>query len=111
MIWFSSIVLFVFIGSFVYGLIKQLRYSALLKRTVVPDTEAGKRLLYGNYLYSFTFAGFMVFVLLNAFVFLGILPRTQSTGNAASLIAMLFLLLMAVSKFVLIPKSDKNFLA
>ena len=111
MIWFSSVVILAFIGSFVYELIKQLRYSALLKRTVLPNNEYNKRLLHGNDLYSFSFAGFMVLLLVNAFVFWGILPRTQGTGNAASLIAMLFLLLMAVSKFVLIPKSDKNFLA
>lgn len=110
MTWFSSGVLLIFISSFVFGLIGQLRYSAWLKRTVLPNNEFNKRLLRGNDLYSFSFAGFLVFVLVNALVFWGILPRTEGAGNAASLIAMLFLSLMAVSKFALIPKKEKNFL-
>ena len=102
--WFTNAVLTLFICAFIYGLVKQVQYSLLLQRTVVPNNRFNKRLLIGNHLYSFAFAGFVLLLFLNAFVYFEILPQTEQAGNAVSLIGQLFVLFMFIFKFAVIPK-------
>ena len=106
MFWFDYVVPILFIYLFIYGLVKQVQQSALLHKTVLPHTPFNKRLLIGNHLYSFSFGGFVLLLILNVFVYLGILPQTQQVGNTVSLITFLSLLLMFISKFTVIPRDQ-----
>ena len=105
MVWIDYVVPILFVCLFVYGLVKQVQQSAVLHKTVLPDTPFNKRLLIGNYLYSFSFGGFILLLILNVFVYLGILPQNQQVSNTVSIITFLFLLLMFISKFAVIPKN------
>ena len=100
-----------FICLFVYGFLKQVQQSVFLYKTVLPNSRFNRRLLLGNHLYSFSFGGFVFLLLLNAFAYVGALPQTQQFGNTVSLISLLFLLLMFILKFAIIPKDPVDFLA
>lgn len=102
--WFNYVFPMLFIGLFIYGFMKQVQQSLFLNKTVSPDSPSNKRLLAGNHLFSFSFGGFVLLLMLNIFVNVGILPQTQQIGNTISLVSFLFLLLMFISKFAIIPK-------
>lgn len=108
MAWFENIFPVLFILVFIYGLAKQLQQSVLLHKTVSPSSSYNRRLLIGNHLFSIAFAGFVIILVLNALVYTGVLFQTQSAGNAVSLAGFLFLLLMFVFKFAVIPKDPQN---
>ena len=104
--WVSYVMPLLFIGLFMYGFLKQVQQSVLLYKTVSPTNPFNKRLLLGNHLYSFSLGGFVFLLILNVFFYLGHLPQTQQIGNTISLTSFLFLLLMFLSKFALIPKAQ-----
>lgn len=108
MAWFDLIIPLLFIALFVYGLAKQFQQSMLLHKTVSPSSAFNKRLLIGNHLYTLSFAGFVILLILNAFVYTGILPQTQLLGNTVSLTGFLFLVLMFIFKFGVIPKDQQH---
>lgn len=102
--WFNIVFPMLFISLFMYGFMKQLQQSLFLNKTISPTSPFNKRLLAGNHLFSFSFGGFVLLLILNIFVYVEILPQTQQIGNAISLVSLLFLLLMFISKFAIIPK-------
>lgn len=106
--WFDNVIPILFIFIFMYGLVKQLQESVQLHKTISPTTPYYKRLLLGNNLFSFAFAGFVILLILNVFLYMGILPQIQSVGNTVSLFSFLFLLLMFVFKFAVIPKDPQH---
>ncbi|ANU09665.1 hypothetical protein A1A1_15548 [Planococcus antarcticus DSM 14505] len=108
--WLNYVIPILFICLFIYGLVKQVQQSVLLRKAVLPDRSFNKRVLVGNHLYSFSFGGFVFLLILNAFVYVGVFPQTQQVGNTVSLLSFLFLLFMFVSKFVIIPKDRVRFL-
>lgn len=107
MAWLENVFPVLFILIFIYGLAKQLKQSVLLQKTVSPSSSFNKRLLIGNHLFSFAFAGFVIVLVLNALVYTEVLPQTQSAGNTVSLAGFLFVLLMFVFKFAVIPKNPQ----
>ena len=106
--WFENAIPILFICFFIYGLAKQIQQSALLHKSALPSNSFNKRLLLGNHLFSFAFAGFVILLILNVFLYMGILPQIQSVGNTVSLFSFLFLLLMFVFKFAVIPKDPQH---
>lgn len=108
--WVSLLIPILFICLFIYGLVKQVQNSILLLKTVSPTNPYSKRLLLGNHLLSFSFGGFVFLLILNVFVYTGVLPQSQQFGNTVSLFSFLFLLLMFISKFGIIPKAQIHFL-
>ena len=111
MAWFENVFPILFILIFMYGLAKQLQQSFLLHKTVSPSSSFNKRLLIGNHLFSFAFAGFVIILVLNALIYTGALPQTQSAGNKVSLVGFLFVLLMFVFKLAVIPKDPQDSLS
>ena len=104
--WLNYVIPILFICLFTYGFVKQVQQSVLLHKTVFPNNPFNKRLVLGNHLYSFSFGGFVSLLILNVFFYLGVLPQTQQIGNTVSLVSFLFLLLMFISKFAIIPKDQ-----
>jgi nitrate/nitrite transporter NarK len=108
--WHNYVIPVLFICLFIYGYVKQVQQSVLLHKTVSPNHPFNKRLVLGNHLYSFSFGGFVSLLILNGFFYLGMLPQTQQIGNTISLVSILFLLSMFISKFVIIPKDQFQYL-
>lgn len=108
--WISLLMPILFISLFIYGLVKQVQNSILLFKTVSPTNSYNKRLLLGNLLLSISFGGFVLLLILNVFVYTGMLSQSQQFGNSVSLFSFLFLLLMFISKFGIIPKTQSPYL-
>lgn len=105
---FETVLPVLFILIFIYGLAKQLRQSLLLHKAVPPSSSYHRRLLIGNHLFSFAFAGFVIVLVLNALVYTGAQPQTEAAGNKVSLAGFLFVLLMFIFKFAIIPKGPQD---
>ncbi|ETP68145.1 hypothetical protein G159_13895 [Planococcus glaciei CHR43] len=107
--WLNYVVPILFICMFIYGFVKQVQQSVLLYKIVSPNNPFNKRMLLGNHLYSFSFGGFVTLLILNGFFYLGVLPQIEQIGNTVSLVSFLFLLLMFISKFAIIPKDQFHY--
>lgn len=110
MSWMNGAMPVLFFCFFLYGLIKQVQYSVILQKISSAADRLHKRRLIGNHFYTFAFAGFVFLLLVNGFVYLGILPQTQTASNAVSLLAILFLVLMFAAKSAAMPKDQAEFL-
>lgn len=107
--WINGVIPFLFICVFIYGVIKQIQLSIILQKTSSAADSLNKRLLIGNHFYTFIFAGFVFLLLMNGLVYFGLIPQTQTISNAVSLLTVLFLVLMFIAKFAVIPKSQFGF--
>ncbi|WP_394121734.1 hypothetical protein [Planococcus donghaensis] len=105
MSWINGVIPFLLICIFIYGLIKQIQQSVILQKTISAADSLNRRLLIGNHFYTFVFAGFVFLLLMNGLVYFGLIPQTQTISNAVSLLTVLFLVLMFIAKFAVIPKS------
>lgn len=109
MSWINGVIPFLFICVFIYGLIRQIQQTVILQKTISATDPLNKRLLIGNHFYTFVFAGFVLLLLINVLVYFGIIPQTQTISNAVSLLTVLFLILMFIAKFAVIPKDQIGF--
>ncbi|MGH2317653.1 hypothetical protein ACRC6Q_07770 [Planococcus sp. SE5232] len=109
MSWVNGVIPFLFICIFIYGLIKQIQQSVILQKTISAADPINRRLLIGNHFYTFASAGFVFLLLMNVLVYFGITPQTQTISNTVSLLTVLFLVLMFIAKFAVIPKSQCGF--
>ncbi|VDG97730.1 Uncharacterised protein [Lysinibacillus sphaericus] len=100
---FTVVVLLV-IG-FSFGLVKQIQHTLNLQKA--NKTDNYKRLLFGNYLACITFAGFLVSYVLNVTVAMQIIKSITITSNSTSVSCFIFLLLVLITKFGIIPKTPK----
>ncbi|WP_062106826.1 hypothetical protein [Bacillus niameyensis] len=95
---FGYAFVFLLISGFSYGLIKQIQYTIHLRKVASND----KRRLYGNYLYCFSFAGFLIYFTLNV---TAIIPSTVVTSESTGLACFIFLIILIIAKYKIIPKS------
>ena len=95
---------------FGYALVWQVRNALAIKRNVKLETQADKRQLTGYYMKAASFAGFYVSYLLNVLLF--VRPETAQhaliNSNTTNFACYIFLALILVSKFWIVPKKDEN---
>jgi hypothetical protein len=104
----SYAVVILFISSLFYVLIRQVKQTILLHKKRKLDIP--KRLLIGNYLTSFSMAGFLFAFILNVLVFLELFPLTSLTSNNTAIACFLFLLVFLISKYGITSKEKTTIL-
>lgn len=100
-------VVFILIG-ITYGFVKQLQYSLTIQRTDTKGILNYNRLLYGNYLASFSMFGFIISYILNVLIALQIIKYDIVTSDITALSCFIFLLVLLIAKLLIIPKSPKH---
>lgn len=102
--WWINIVPILIIGAFAYGAFKQIKESISVVKVVPWDSTNHKRLIVGHYLFSLSYVGFVVALIVNLAVYNYTFPQPYSTANAASMTAFYCLLMMFVAELGVMPK-------
>jgi len=103
----GKIIMFIFICGFIYGLIRQIKYTLTIQKADKSALPKYSRLLIGNYLMCISFLGFIISFLLNVFVGLQIIRLSEFylTSNTTCLSCFVFLLTLLIAKFLIIPRT------
>ena len=102
--WWINIVPILIIGAFAYGAFKQIKESISVVKSVTWDSTNHKRLIVGHYLFSLSYVGFVVALIVNLAAYNYSFPQPYSTANAASMTAFYCLLMMFVAQLGVMPK-------
>lgn len=95
---FTVVAIFV-LGS-TYGFIKQVQHTLTIQR----DNKSNKRLLFGNYLTSISFLGFIISYILNVLVGMQVIQSNSITSNSTGFICFLFIAVLLISRYKITPK-------
>lgn len=102
--WFEVIVPILIIAAFAYGAFGQIKESLVVAKSVPWDSTNDKRIIVGSHLLTFSYAGFVLALIVNLAVYNYAFPQPASTANAASLTAFYCLLMMFVAELGIMPK-------
>lgn len=89
-----------------YAFFKQIQYTI----EIIKSIEKGvlNRVLVGNLLTSLAFAGFLISLTLNMFVYYGVYNSQLITSYNTALSAFLFLIILFIAKFKIAPSKIKH---
>ncbi|MEK3886768.1 hypothetical protein [Bacillus sp. FSL K6-3431] len=105
----SYFVVVMLIIGFAYGLIRQIQHTFNIRNVNKSVFLNYRRSLIGNYLCCVSYAGFIIAYTLNILVASRLLATTFFTSNNTSLSCFIFILLLLVAKFGIIPKRSNPF--
>jgi len=101
----DNVVIIILLIGFTYGFIRQIQHNSFIKNTVKPTNATNKRKLYGNYICTISYLAFLICLVLNYFP--NLLTEQFNSLNLVVL-CFIFVLLVFISKFVIIPKEKTN---
>ncbi|ALS76328.1 hypothetical protein M1Q06_12920 [Planococcus sp. 11815] len=102
--WLVDLVPILIIAGFAYGAFGQIKQSIAVAKSVPWDSTNDKRIIVGSHLFTLSYAGFVVALIVNLAVYNYSFPQPASTANAASLTAFYCLLMMFVAELGIMPK-------
>lgn len=102
--WFEGIVPILVIAAFAYGAFGQIKESIAVAKSVPWDSTNDKRIIVGTHLFSLSYVGFVLALIVNLTVYNYSFPQPASTANAASLTAFYCFLMMFVAELGIMPK-------
>ena len=102
--WFEVIVPILIIAAFAYGAFGQIKESIAVAKSVPWDSTNDKRIIIGTHLFSLSYVGFVLALIVNLTVYNHSFPQPASTANAASLTAFYCFLMMFVAELGVMPK-------
>ncbi|PKG44834.1 MULTISPECIES: hypothetical protein [unclassified Planococcus (in: firmicutes)] len=102
--WLVDLVPVLIIAGFAYGAFGQIKESIVVAKSVPWDSTNDKRIIVGSHLLTFSYAGFVLALIVNLAVYNYAFPQPASTANAASLTAFYCLLMMFVAELGIMPK-------
>ena len=102
--WFEGIVPILVIAAFAYGAFGQIKESIAVAKSVPWDSTNDKRIIIGTHLFSLSYVGFVLALIVNLTVYNYSFPQPASTANAASLTAFYCFLMMFVAELGIMPK-------
>lgn len=102
--WFEVIVPILVIAAFAYGAFGQIKESIAVAKSVPWDSTNDKRIIIGTHLFSLSYVGFVLALIVNLTVYNYSFPQPASTANAASLTAFYCFLMMFVAELGITPK-------
>ncbi|MCP3032314.1 hypothetical protein LF817_13280 [Halobacillus sp. A1] len=91
---------------FVYALVRQTKHTLDLLNS--DKTVDYKRSLLGNYLTSIAMAGFLISFVLNLVVSMQFMQSSIITSNNTSASCFIFLTILFIAKFTIVPKNPKQ---
>ncbi|MGE7621486.1 hypothetical protein ACQKMD_00140 [Viridibacillus sp. NPDC096237] len=89
---------------FTYGLVLQVQHTLTIKKANKSDVSNYRRLLFGNYLTCVSFLGFLSSYILNILVKMQIIQLNFLTSDNTGFSCFVFLLVLLIAKFGVIPK-------
>lgn len=102
--WFEVIVPILIIAAFAYGAFGQIKESLAVAKSVPWDSTNDKRIIIGTHLFTLSYVGFVLALIVNLAVYNHSFPQPASTANAASLTAFYCFLMMFVAELGIMPK-------
>ncbi|ATP40390.1 hypothetical protein CSE16_10205 [Solibacillus sp. R5-41] len=102
------VVVMLFIIGFTYGLVRQVQYTLTIQKANSFGVSNYRRLLFGNYLTCVSLLGFLVSFILNVLVAIQIIQLNLLTSNNTGFSCFVFLLILLIAKFRVIPKNSKR---
>lgn len=101
------IVVFLIIG-FTYGFVRQIQHNVVIQKDDKAYVPNYRRSLIGNYITSISFLGFLISYVLNILVATQIIQSNIITSENTSFSCFVFLLVLLIAKFVIIPKKTRQ---
>ncbi len=101
-----AIVMFLII-CFTYGLVRQIQHTLSIQKANETAIYKYRRTLVGNYIVCVSFLGFLISYVLNILVAIPIIQSTILTSDTTALSCFLFLVVLLIAKFGVIPKKHK----
>ncbi len=106
-----DVITYLVVGLFVvgvsYSLMLHIQHLLTIKKS--EKASANRRLMIGNYITCFSIACFLVTFILNVLVYLQFIHSHIVTSNNTSIICLLFLFVIFISKFVITSKDYTRF--
>lgn len=96
------------ITCFTYGFVRQLQHTLTFRKADKTAVSNYKRTLFGNYITCLSFGGFLISYMLNVLVTMRIIQSTILTSNNTSFSCFVFLVVLLIAKFGVIPKCRKQ---
>ena len=90
---------------FIYGSVRQIQHTVTMQKANKTDIPDYKRSLFGNYVTSISSIGFLISYLLNVLVGIQIIQSNIVTSDNSSFSCFIFLLVLLIAKFGIIPKN------
>ncbi len=97
------VVVFLITG-FTYGFVRQLQHTLTLHKADKTAVLNDRRTLFGNYIACLSFGGFLISYMLNVLVAMRIIHSSILTSNNTSFSCFVFLAVLLIAKFGVIPK-------
>ncbi|MFE6168604.1 hypothetical protein ACFVP8_12160 [Viridibacillus arvi] len=88
---------------FTYGLVIQVQHTLTFRKANTSDVSNYRRLLFGNYVMSVSFFGFLISFILNVLVALQIIQLNFITSDNTGFSSFVFLVVLLIAKFGVIP--------
>ncbi|MEK4760846.1 hypothetical protein MHH85_11370 [Viridibacillus sp. FSL E2-0187] len=102
------VVIVLFILVFTYGLVIQVQHTLTIQKANTSDVSNYRRLLFGNYVTSLSFFGFLISYILNVLVALQIIQLNFITSDNTGFSCFVFLVVLLIAKFGVIPIPKKR---
>ncbi|MGE7933914.1 hypothetical protein [Viridibacillus arvi] len=93
---------------FTYGLVIKVQHTLTFQKANTTDVSNYRRLLFGNYVMSVSFFGFLISFILNVLVALQIIQLNFITSDNTGFSSFVFLMVLLIAKFGVIPIIPKN---
>ncbi|MFJ7755391.1 hypothetical protein ACQKGI_20825 [Peribacillus muralis] len=104
----DCLLVFILIIGFTYGLLRQIRQCSRIRIEKGCDHAHYKRSVIGNDLACLSYAGFLVFYVLNLLLGLRIIPTGFLTSENTSFNCFSLLAIFLIAKFGVTPKEMKH---
>ncbi|VDG97672.1 Uncharacterised protein [Lysinibacillus sphaericus] len=101
------VVVFLITG-FTYGFVRQIQHTLTIRKANKTAGSNYRRTLFGNYITCLSFGGFLISYMLNVFVAMRIMQSNILTSNNTIFSCFVFLVVLLIAKFGVIPKSRKQ---
>jgi dihydroxyacetone kinase len=99
------VVVVLLIIGFVYALVRQIKHTLAVQNS--DRTVDYKTSLFGNYLTCIAMAGFLISFVLNLVVSMQFMQSSMITSNNTSASCFIFLAVLFIAKFTIVPKNPK----
>jgi hypothetical protein len=96
------------ISGFTYGLVRQIKHTLTIRKANKTEVSNYSRTLFGNYITCLSLFGFLFSYMLNILVAMRIIQSNILTSNYTAFSCFVFLLVLLIAKFGVIPKSRKQ---
>ncbi|MFD6440974.1 hypothetical protein ACFWDG_14400 [Peribacillus sp. NPDC060186] len=102
------LIIVMLIIAFTYGLIRQIRQIVGIRKGNQSDYVQYKRIVAGNYLSCLSYTGFLIAYILNVLLASDIIPPVFFTSDNTSFSCFIFLALLLIANFGIIPKESNH---